>query len=49
MAAEMKELDENRQGEAYAPLEQDPNTYSKKCYIESYGCQMKFNESEIEA
>lgn len=39
--------DEARQGEAYAPFEGDPNVYTKKFYIESYGCQMNFSDSEI--
>lgn len=39
--------DEERQGEAYAPFEGDPNVYAKKFYIESYGCQMNFSDSEI--
>ena len=30
--------DESRQGEAYAPFENDVNQYRKKFYIESYGC-----------
>ncbi|HVX51413.1 MAG TPA: tRNA (N6-isopentenyl adenosine(37)-C2)-methylthiotransferase MiaB [Chitinophagaceae bacterium] len=41
--------DENRQGEAYAPFELDENIYAKKFYIESYGCQMNFSDSEIVA
>src|SRR5215213_675997 len=41
--------DERRQGEAYAPFEKDPNTYSRRFYIESYGCQMNFSDSEIVA
>lgn len=41
--------DENRQGEAYAPVATDTQTYTKKFYIESYGCQMNFNDSEIVA
>lgn len=41
--------DENRQGEAYAPFADDPNTYKKRFYIESYGCQMNFADSEIVA
>lgn len=41
--------DEERQGEAYAPFLQDTNTYSKRFYIESYGCQMNFSDSEIVA
>lgn len=44
-----KVIEENRQGEAYAPFAVDPNTYSKKFYIESYGCQMNFSDSEIVA
>lgn len=41
--------DELRQGEAFAPFLNDPNTYKKKFYIESYGCQMNFSDSEIVA
>ncbi|SHL63998.1 tRNA-i(6)A37 thiotransferase enzyme MiaB [Chitinophaga jiangningensis] len=41
--------DESRQGEAFAPAAIEPNTYSKKFYIESYGCAMNFNDSEIVA
>jgi len=44
-----KEINEARQGEAFAPFAQDPNVYSKKFYIESYGCQMNFSDSEIVA
>ena len=44
-----KEHDENRQGEAFAPFAGDPNVYAKKFYIESYGCQMNFSDSEIVA
>jgi tRNA-2-methylthio-N6-dimethylallyladenosine synthase len=44
-----KELDENRQGEAFAPFSNDPGEYRKKFYIESYGCQMNFSDSEIVA
>ncbi|WP_205510929.1 tRNA (N6-isopentenyl adenosine(37)-C2)-methylthiotransferase MiaB [Longitalea arenae] len=40
---------ENRQGEAYAPFVNDPTAYNKKFYIESYGCQMNFSDSEIVA
>ncbi len=40
---------EARQGEAFAPFAQDPNVYRKKFYIESYGCQMNFSDSEIVA
>src|SRR5581483_7605928 len=41
--------EESRQGEAYAPFVNDPNAYHKKFYIESYGCQMNFSDSEIVA
>jgi tRNA-2-methylthio-N6-dimethylallyladenosine synthase len=41
--------DESRQGEAFAPFVQDVNEYGKKFYIESYGCQMNFSDSEIVA
>jgi len=47
--ATTKVHDEKRQGEAYAPFEKDPNTYSRRYYIESYGCQMNFSDSEIVA
>jgi tRNA-2-methylthio-N6-dimethylallyladenosine synthase len=41
--------DETRQGEAFAPFGQDQNAYQKRFYIESYGCQMNFADSEIVA
>jgi len=41
--------DEARQGEAFAPLTADGRDYRKKFYIESYGCQMNFADSEIVA
>src|SRR5688572_13277216 len=41
--------EESRQGEAYAPFVNDPIAYNKKFYIESYGCQMNFSDSEIVA
>lgn len=44
-----KVVDETRQGEAYAPFENDPNGFKRKFYIESYGCQMNFSDSEIVA
>ena len=44
-----KVQDENRQGEAFAPFASDPNYYKKRFYIESYGCQMNFADSEIVA
>lgn len=41
--------DESRQGEAFAPVVAVPNEYLKSFYIESYGCQMNFSDSEIVA
>lgn len=41
--------DESRQGEAYAPFLNDETPYAKRFYIESYGCQMNFSDSEIVA
>lgn len=38
--------DESRQGEAYAP-DVVTGDYSRRFYIESYGCQMNFSDSEI--
>ena len=43
-----KEINELRQGEAYSPLSGEEK-YNKKFYIESYGCQMNFSDSEIVA
>jgi hypothetical protein len=44
-----KKHDENRQGESYAPFTGDTNRYQRRFYIESYGCQMNFSDSEIVA
>jgi tRNA-2-methylthio-N6-dimethylallyladenosine synthase len=44
-----KAHDESRQGEAFAPFVLDENEYQKKFYIESYGCQMNFADSEVVA
>jgi len=44
-----KVQDESRQGEAFSPFSEDPNLYRKLFYIESYGCQMNFSDSEIVA
>jgi len=41
--------DENRQGEAFAPTAGHLDAHGKKFYIESYGCQMNFADSEIVA
>src|SRR5690348_11769161 len=46
---ENKVHDETRQGEAFAPFRDDATVYRKKFYIESYGCQMNFSDSEIVA
>ncbi|SEL73449.1 tRNA (N6-isopentenyl adenosine(37)-C2)-methylthiotransferase MiaB [Parapedobacter koreensis] len=44
-----KQHDESRQGEALL-LEKDPQkSNGRKLYIESYGCQMNFSDSEIVA
>ena len=44
---EKKYIDETRQGEAYAIADLEGNT--KKLFLESYGCQMNFSDSEIVA
>ncbi len=44
-----KQHDETRQGEAFQPFTNDPNQYRKRFYIESYGCQMNFADSEVVA
>ena len=49
LMTEGKVHDEARQGEAFAPFSNDPNQYKKHFYIESYGCQMNFSDSEIVA
>jgi tRNA-2-methylthio-N6-dimethylallyladenosine synthase len=41
--------DEVRQGEAYQPEAAGKKEFHKKFYIESYGCQMNFSDSEIVA
>ena len=47
--ATTKVHDEARQGEAFAPSQPDPNQFKRRFYIESYGCQMNFSDSEIVA
>lgn len=44
-----KVQDETRQGESFAPIDRDPVAYPRNFYIESYGCQMNFSDSEIVA
>jgi len=44
-----KKHDEARQGEAFAPASSLRNSLTKKFYIESYGCQMNFADSEVVA
>jgi len=46
---DLKMHNEGRQGEVYKPFAEDPNQYRKHFYIESYGCQMNFADSEIVA
>jgi tRNA-2-methylthio-N6-dimethylallyladenosine synthase len=45
---ENKVIDESRQGEALE-LVNESNANGKKLYLESYGCQMNFSDSEIVA
>jgi tRNA-2-methylthio-N6-dimethylallyladenosine synthase len=44
-----KEIIEEKQGEAYGQGDFDIDASVKKFYIESYGCQMNFSDSEIVA
>ena len=45
-----KKIDEKRQGEVFQGKEQTTSiSAGKKFYIESYGCQMNFSDSEIVA
>lgn len=46
-AVQEKYIDETKQGEAFAIAEKPENT--KKLFLESYGCQMNFSDSEIVA
>lgn len=47
MHSETKEINESQQGEAIVLNEKNNN--SKKLFLESYGCQMNFSDSEIVA
>ena len=42
-----KRIDEGRQGEAFKSDPLSDGNYTKHFYIESYGCQMNFSDSEI--
>ena len=42
-------LTEDRQGEVLLQDTVDPNNTQKKLYLESYGCQMNFSDSEVVA
>jgi len=42
-------LTEDRQGEVLLQNTIDPNNTQKKLYLESYGCQMNFSDSEVVA
>jgi len=44
-----KEMDESRQGEVFFQEELSKEKEGKTFYIESYGCQMNFSDSEIVA
>lgn len=44
-----KTHDEARQGEAFAPRQESLRNYNRHFYIESYGCQMNFADSEVVA
>lgn len=44
-----KVIDENRQGEAILLKPSNGEEKTKKLYLESYGCQMNFSDSEIVA
>ena len=44
-----KIIDENRQGEAFVQEVSAPVSNGKKMFLESYGCQMNFADSEIVA
>ena len=50
LAGIQKEMDENRQGEVFNKTSsKNRKAEGKKFYIESYGCQMNFSDSEIVA
>jgi tRNA-2-methylthio-N6-dimethylallyladenosine synthase len=42
-----KTIDETRQGEAFSSEKSNQHHFSRKFFIESYGCAMNFSDSEI--
>lgn len=44
-----KEIDETRQGEVYSSPQPTESSFRRKLFLESYGCQMNFSDSEIVA
>jgi len=42
-----KTIDKTRQGEAFSSEENNQHHFSRKFFIESYGCAMNFSDSEI--
>ncbi len=44
-----KTVDEDKQGDVFYKEQVSPTTIGKQFYIESYGCQMNFSDSEIVA
>lgn len=52
LSSVIKTMDETRQGESYQGLVNESDKYSgkaKKFFIESYGCQMNFSDTEVVA
>jgi len=49
MSHENKVIDESIQGEATLLIDSEDTTGKKKLFIESYGCQMNFSDSEVVA
>lgn len=49
MSHENKVIDESMQGEATMLNDSEDSTGKKKLFIESYGCQMNFSDSEVVA
>ena len=49
MSHENKVIDESMQGEATMLSDSEDTTGKKKLFIESYGCQMNFSDSEVVA